>query len=544
MRIALYHGFDLTTSAAGVHTRQLARTLTRQGHDVHVLCCDREPATPEFFSRRFDYDPRSRRQETFARRLPLRGTATLHRLPPPALPAPEGGGSWIESFLGMRDADRRAWLEVSAAVVRSVLERVQPDVLHVGHSVHEAGAARTACASLAVPWVVFPHEAGIGHGVRRHPRWREPHEAALAACDAVLCTSATMFRTVAGTYPKLQRALEAKLWLCGAGVDTTRSSVQGDRAAVWRDLRAIPGGGKARYHSLDLQAALERGEIEAVQRYWTAYDHTRPDEGLGAVLDRMPANAEILLYAGDLAASEGVHTAIAALPGVLEQRPRAHLVIAGAGTYREVLEGLVHALATGNQTLFSALAVRGGDLDREGRTGPLHDLLAHASGLHERRTLFGNGDMARHVHFLGRIEAALLRRLASQASVLLLPAIVTDPLPERLLEGFAAGVPPVATYAGGFRDVLAAVQPDVQPEIWERMRLGLEPETRVRDLADRIVDWLADSTREAIGQELRSLAVQRFDWNLVARRTLEAYAAVLARRAAGAAPGQAGAQAV
>lgn len=537
MRIALYHGFDFAATSAGQHTSHLARTLARQGHDVHVLCCDRTPAAHEFFNRGFEYDPRARRVEIFARRSPLRGTATLHRLPLPALPPPDPGATWIESFLGLGEVDRRAYLELASTLVRNILQRFRPEVLHVDHLAYEAGVAVAACAAAAIPCVVFPHEASIGHRLRRDPRWRAGTASALASCDAVLCGNTSMFRTVAGIYPQLQTDLEAKLHFVGSGVETTPcGSGPQERGAAWRALRALPSaGGKARYHSLGLLAALDQGEIEAVQRYWNAYDHTSADDALVATLDRIPGNAEIILYAGDLTAVEGVHTAIAALPSILARRSQAHLLIAGAGSYREVLEGFVHALATGNQTLYSALAIRGGDLDREGRTGPLHDLLAHASHQRQRRELFARAnEIARHVHFLGSIDGVHRRSLLQQAAVVLLPSLLPDPFLGRLLECFACGVAPVATFAGGLRDGLEEVRSDLPPEIWLRMQIPVEPETRVADLADRVVDWLEDRGRAGVGERLRGLAVQRFDWNLVARRTLEAYESTITRYTAAA----------
>ena len=42
MRIALFHGFELTGSGSNEYTRYLSRALALAGHEVHVLC--REPS--------------------------------------------------------------------------------------------------------------------------------------------------------------------------------------------------------------------------------------------------------------------------------------------------------------------------------------------------------------------------------------------------------------------------------------------------------------------------------------------------------------------
>ena len=45
MRVAIFHGFELTGSGSNEYTRYLSRALARQGHDVHVLCREPDPAS-------------------------------------------------------------------------------------------------------------------------------------------------------------------------------------------------------------------------------------------------------------------------------------------------------------------------------------------------------------------------------------------------------------------------------------------------------------------------------------------------------------------
>ena len=46
--VGLYHGYELTGSGSNEYTRYIARGLARLGHDVHVLCRDRRPASLPF----------------------------------------------------------------------------------------------------------------------------------------------------------------------------------------------------------------------------------------------------------------------------------------------------------------------------------------------------------------------------------------------------------------------------------------------------------------------------------------------------------------
>ena len=44
MRLAIFHGFELTGSGSNEYTRYLSRALARHGHDVQVLCREPHPA--------------------------------------------------------------------------------------------------------------------------------------------------------------------------------------------------------------------------------------------------------------------------------------------------------------------------------------------------------------------------------------------------------------------------------------------------------------------------------------------------------------------
>ena len=44
MRVALVHGYFLHDSGSGIYVRELARSLVRLGHDVTLVCQERDPA--------------------------------------------------------------------------------------------------------------------------------------------------------------------------------------------------------------------------------------------------------------------------------------------------------------------------------------------------------------------------------------------------------------------------------------------------------------------------------------------------------------------
>jgi glycosyltransferase involved in cell wall biosynthesis len=116
------------------------------------------------------------------------------------------------------------------------------------------------------------------------------------------------------------------------------------------------------------------------------------------------------------------------------------------------------------------------------------------------------------VHFLGFRPHDEIPRLLAGADVLVLPSLYEE-LGSVLLEGLQAGVPIVASDAGGIPDALGDAGVLVPPR---------DPGA----LAAAIDRLLRDARlRAALSQRARTRA-RRYDWNLLADRVLDVYRAV------------------
>jgi glycosyltransferase involved in cell wall biosynthesis len=200
----------------------------------------------------------------------------------------------------------------------------------------------------------------------------------------------------------------------------------------------------------------------------------------------------------------------------------------GSGTYRETLEALVHAIATGNRRLFEALVARGWELDRSDRSGPWEDVQRYAAEGARRDLLLGAGAGFRdHVHFLGRLDHSRLKHLFPCADVAVFPSLVPEAYPLVLIESLANGIPPAVTDFSGFRDGLETLEPLLGPERVDRFRLPFDAEGRVEGIVDALAGLLDDPDREALKPELRTIAVEHFDWRVRARQMADAYRALV-----------------
>ena len=158
-----------------------------------------------------------------------------------------------------------------------------------------------------------------------------------------------------------------------------------------------------------------------------------------------PAPPGYLLVVGRLRIRKGVDVLLAAMPALLSRHPAARLLIAGDGEHRAALEGAAAALALGEA-----------------------------------------------VTFLGRTDAARVRRLLRGAAALVVPSIY-EGMPLVVLEAMEASVPVVASRVSGI------------PEVVEDGRTGWlvppeEPASLAAALAAALDDPAAAARRGAAGR--------------------------------------------
>jgi glycosyltransferase involved in cell wall biosynthesis len=505
VRIGLLHGYELKGSGSNEYCRYLSRALARRGHEVHLLCREPHPEDLPFVSRAIAWDAVGGAREVFARD-PGEGTCVVHQLPhapvrPVYLTDKQRAGD-VKAFVDLTDTELEAYHALNVAVVRAIVRRHPIDLLHANHLVWQPSVA----AAVGVPFIVYPHGSSIEYTLKADARYKRHAGAALDAAAGLITGSEEVLQRILALYPERREALLAKSAMVGVGVDTSLFApvVPGARRASVARLAGTYSG-KTPAQQEALLARLARGDREALTDYHEAYDHGAPDADLQKKLENIPwDDGRVCLFVGALTAGKGVHNLIAAWASLLP----AHLIVVGSGTYREVLEALVHAIATGDQALYAYLRAHGFDLDRSALRGGWEALPDDVSAC---------APLADHVHFVGRLDHARLRHLFPCVDLAIFPSVVPEAYPLVLMESLANGVLPVVSDFSGFRDGLAALGPGLGEELVDKMRL---PVGDVEGIAGRLRRLLPHPPR---GDELRRIAVEQFDWDVRARQMLEAY---------------------
>ncbi len=530
MRIGLYHGYELAGSGSNEYTRYLAQALADAGHEVHVLCRETSPADIPQVKRALAWQTDGRSEQLFAREDDAPGY-TLHLLPhgpvrPVYLTDKQREGH-VKAFTDLDDGELAAYHQREEALLRAILGACRLDVLQANHLVYQPVAALGPCRETGTPLVIYPHGSAIEYTVKRDERYLRLAGEAIAGCAGIIFGNHEVRDRVLALYPELRDRIQAKARIVGVGVDTTlfRPMARRERTAAIEALIATEGrGGKEPRQSAELRERLAAGDLQAVCEYWDAYDHSSPDADLNDHLRRIPWDRNILLFVGALTVGKGLQSLIAALPAIRRAVPDTHLVIVGAGAYREVLEALVFAIADNDRDLLSRLCARGLDLDRNEQSGPWDDVEAYLARDDNITSLLKHGrDLDRHVHFLGRLDHGRLRHLFPCADLAVFPSVVPEAFPLVLMESLANGVLPVVSYFSGFADGVAELVPWLGEDITERMKIPMDETLRIESLADNLAGLLGEKAGAERGRALRLIAEEHYDWRLRAAQMAQAY---------------------
>ena len=284
MRILLWHGYLLGGTGSNVYTRALARAWSRAGHDVVVVCQEREPE-------QFDL-----------------GGAQVVRpdLPGGLLPVfvlDRYAGLTPRLLQDFTPAERAAYVDANAAALRELLPA---DLVFANHVLL---GAPVGAAVGGVRFRVKAHGSELEYSMRGRPELERWGAETLALADATYVGSAHIRTVLEEVVGHVDRVIEVP-----PGVDVDEFVFE-DRAAA---LSALID--EARRDPLNPRNAEERlPDAGNAERFADYFADERPT----------------IVYFGKLIEQKGVQVLLEAMDGV-----DARLVVVGFGPYRATLESM------------------------------------------------------------------------------------------------------------------------------------------------------------------------------------------------------------
>ena len=131
------------------------------------------------------------------------------------------------------------------------------------------------------------------------------------------------------------------------------------------------------------------------------------------------------------------------------------------------------------------------------------------------------------VHFVGRVNHALLANVFPCCDVAVFPSMLTEAYPLVLMEALANGVVPVLPSHSGFAESLHALRTPMGDAFVDSITMPAEPERRVGGLAALLASLVGDlDGLRGTSSKLRAVAEENFDWQGRCRDLGREYASV------------------
>ena len=548
LSICMIHGYLLTGTGSNIFVNNLARSFCRLGHDVFLFCQERNPGEIDFISRHAVFEPGNRTYRVlFSRDTPYDGRCTLFNPDIDALlPVyvyDEYEGFEVKTFPQMKIAEIEAYIRRNVDALETVYRESKFDLIQANHVIMSPYIARLLWKMYDIPYYVTLHGSALNFSVRNDMRLRPYATKALLGAKRIFAVS-THNRIEAITFFKrIAARIEPKFSVIPAGVDIELFRIlKGSREKSIGELRRILKGrlellpdGKRPEQKRDFFRALDEtssvAEVDQlVAKYNAEYTQGHPDRDILETLDTIDwKHSWVLLFVGKYLWTKGIQMVISALPIVLNQVPDLHLLLVGFGSYREELEALVYALASGRRELFRYLVEKSlsqmqpGEQRDVGKPFKFLDALARGRGVKSYFDSAERNDIAGHVHFLGALSHAELGRLLPCADGFVAACVCPEAFGMVSIEALASGVLPIISNQTGFKEIVDLVSGKVY-EVNDSPRVNVD-EDMIFNIAENIVRNIRKGNlrNPELKEKFRQLTVDHFSWESIARAYVSNY---------------------
>jgi glycosyltransferase involved in cell wall biosynthesis len=540
VRVLIFHGYLLDGTGSNVYNARLAAALVGLGHEVHLLSQDRHAEMHSFVDAVGDWDAgtlrvreleRSQRDDDGAARL---GRCTVYRPDIgdllPVYVADRYEGIQARTFAQCSDREVADYIAANVAAVGELLELVSPQVALANHLVMGPVILARGLRG-RVPYAVKVHGSALEYTVKPQPeRFLAVAREGLAGASAALVGSR---HTASSLWAAVDDPLLPERTRLGPpGVDVARFTPREPSAAA-AGVRALAERLRARAAAeshRDGSPGEESDSAEAIaaRRDAAQSAFARDSQSAADALEALDPDGDVLVaFVGKLIVSKGVDLLLAAWPLVLEQVPRARLVVVGFGAYRTGLERLRSALRDGDLDAAREIALAGRALEgARPSSSSLRHLLAFLEdlqGAERERYLAAARALGEQVLFAGRLDHDELAEILPACEAAVVPSTFPEAFGMVAAEAAACGALPISAAHSGLAEVSSVLADAVPGPAGAWLSFPVD-DGAVGAIAACLVGWLkADPLLRAQTRHgLVSAVREHWSWESVATGVIAA----------------------
>jgi glycosyltransferase involved in cell wall biosynthesis len=516
IRVLIFHGYLLAGTGSNVYNASLAQALSRLGHEVHLLCQDRDAGRLDWVDAVGTWGEGGLElAATDGPGSPGEGSITAYvpdigGLLPVYVPDRYAGFE-VKPFERLSEAELDRYLDANVAAVHEVDALIGgTDAALANHLI----MGPLICARAGLRFAAKVHGSALSYTVRPHRRFLPHAREGMAAASAVLVgsrhTAESLWETLA------EPGLEAKTRLGPPGVDVAEFAPLPEGADGGESLRAV--------------ARRLEGLATAAPPAPAAPDSFGRDVGaaVAALREYAEGDGPRVVFVGKLIVSKGCDLLLAAWPLVLARVPAARLLMVGFGAYAATLRELWAAICAGRLDRARAIAAAGW-APEGGPERPLPILSAFLAappaGWAQAAAAPG---AAASVSFSGRLEHVEVAEVLAAVEAMVVPSTFPEAFGMVAAEAAAAGALPVCADHSGLAEVAAILDDGLPAEARGLTAFPLGPGA-IEGIAERLVRWLAlpPPLRAAASEALSATVARHWSWEGVARGVLAASAGEL-----------------
>jgi glycosyltransferase involved in cell wall biosynthesis len=531
MNIGIFHGYELTGSGSNEYTKYLARTFTKQGHNVYIFCREYCNYKFDFINKFIQWDEYGKYKILQENDIEYKGNCILHNLPNPPkigvyLTDKQRSGN-VESFINFNDEELEIYTDFTVKTLIPPLKESDIDIFHTNHLVYQPIIAAKLNEFLNVPFIIFPHGSSIEYTIKKDNRFKNLAIEAIKKSKGLIIGNEEVRNRIINIYLEYKEEILAKTEIVNVGVDTSlfKPVDKKDRKkSIDNIINKGPFNGKSIELKNELYKKLDKNNIFATKNYRNSYNTKEPDSDLELQLKDIPWDKNILIFVGALTVGKGIQSLITSMPFILKKFPDTHLLVIGSGAYREVLEGYVHIISSQNKFLLNEIVNKGKDLDNNELKGPWTDVKKFLENKENLDNMFKYGEsLKNNIHFLGRMDHELLHDIFPCADLALFPSIIPEAYPLVLMESLSNGVLPLVSYFSGFKDGVDNLEQFLGTELVNKMKFSVNDNERIEKMIKSIINLLNNNEMDDISIKLRDIALNNYDWNISCNKMIDSY---------------------
>ncbi len=533
--ICILHGYLLEGSGSNLWTRSIIQSLCRDGETVHLLCQENHPELYDFIATVHYYHSDGSHQTRLQRDVPYTGRCIMHK---PYIGETLPVYVWdhyeefsdVQAMINLSDDTIENYLNNNIEVLNRVVKENDVGVLHANHAVLMSVVAQRVSEELSIPFAIMPHGSAIEYAVKKDPRFFNYALEAFTKANRIYVIGKELRQRVNTLFPDIKK-LEDKISDLHLGVDTSlfQPISKKDRSnnieVLCKKIISVSRGKTVAMSNRlreGLFSEINQSQLMGLIKENADYNPRQTDHDLESRL--RPINwqdDQILVFVGRLITSKGIHSIIAALPGILEKYPRTRLIVVGHGPLREPLEALLWALEKGAGDLVQNIINWGSRLEGSGER-PLKEIQYYFAKLKKEGQLEAYFESAqkylsrKSVIFTGYLTHQELRYLFPACDVALFPSVVAEAGPLVFLEAMASGCFPVGTYFAGMAASIDSVAGSIPADVSEWMKLNADENETVRDIIFKTKGAL--TVEDRYKKALRKITVEEYDWQNISKR--------------------------